>query len=138
MSYAKLAQELRVSVSTVHRRIKSLLKEDIVKITAIPNPAKVGYPAIAFISMDVELGKIDEVCAKLVSYPNVNFVAVTFGRFDVIIHAHFASTELLSKFIKNVLSTVDGIVNIESLIMAEMKKRGYSYVLADETTEGEL
>jgi Lrp/AsnC family transcriptional regulator for asnA, asnC and gidA len=130
-SYASLASKLQISVSTVRRRLKRLIKNEIVKITAIPEPSKVGYPAGAFIAMDVDVLKIDDVCAKLAAYPNVHFTAVVFGRYDVVISVVFPSFETVIQFIKEEIARIDGVKQVESFILAELKKRTFSWFPAD-------
>jgi len=122
-SYADLAGKLGIGVSTVSRRIERLRKDNIIKIVAVPNLEKMGYKAHAIINLDVELKKVDKVCAILNEKPNVHFIAVLYGRFDVILFAYFTSQEELHEFIKNELSTIAGVTNIETFFIAEMKKR---------------
>ena len=122
-TYADLASKLGIGVSTVSRRIDRLRKDNIIKVVAIPNLEKLGYRAHAIISLNVELKKVDKVCAMLNEQPNVQFVAELYGRFDVIMFAHFSTHEELHEFIKNELSTIDGVTNIETSFIVEMKKR---------------
>ena len=42
-SNAKIAREFGVREGTVRRRLQRLLKEDVVKVFAVPNLGKLGY-----------------------------------------------------------------------------------------------
>ncbi len=126
-SYEKLAKALNTSISTVKRRLQRLLADDIIKIMAVPDPDKVGYQANAIISIDVKAGKADEVSEILVKNPAIHLIAVSYGRYDIIIYVHFRTSELLFDFIKNDLSQINGILKIETFIVAELKKRIYGW-----------
>lgn len=127
--YASLAKELQVSQSTVSRRINRLMKEKLVRIVALPNIRALGYEADAFICMNVDVSKIEDICEKLGTYPNVYTVSVVFGRWDIVISVLFYSLDLLTEFIKKDLSHIEGIRRIETLYVAEIKKLTFGWVV---------
>ena len=51
------------------------------------------------------------------------FIGVSFGRFDVMLAVYVSSPKILLNFTKNKLSLIDGIHSIETLVIAEVKKR---------------
>jgi len=126
-SYEKLAKALNTSISTVKRRLQRLLADDVIKIMAVPDPDKVGYEANAIISLDVQSGKTDEVSDVLVKNPAIHLIAISYGRYDIIIYVHFRTSDMLFDFIKNELSQINGILKIETFIVAELKKRIYGW-----------
>jgi len=127
--YASLAKKLQVSQSTVSRRINRLLKEKLVRIVALPNIRALGYEADAFVAINVDISKIDDICEKLSAHPNVYTVAVVFGRWDIIISVLFYSLDLLTEFIKIDLSHIEGIQKMETLYVAEVKKLTFGWVV---------
>ena len=127
--YASIAKKLRVSQSTVSRRINRLLKEKIVRIVALPNIRKLGYNASAFIVMNVDISKIEDICEKLSVHPDVYTVSVVFGRWDIVISVLFYSLDSLTEFIKTDLSHIEGIQRIETLYIAEIKKLTFGWLV---------
>lgn len=127
--YASLAKKLQVSQSTVSRRISRLVKERIVRIVALPNIRALGYEADAFIAMNVDVSKIEDICEKLGTHPNVYTVSVVFGRWDIVISVLFYSLDLLTEFIKKDLSHIEGIRRIETLYVAEIKKLTFGWAV---------
>ena len=121
--YPELAKAAKVSLSTVYRRVKRLFDEKIIEISCIVDYDKLGLVAHAIIGLDVDLGKIDSVCDKLASFPNVSYVGSSFGRFDIIFYIHFTSPKMLSKFIKTELAKMDGILDSEAFLIADIKKK---------------
>ena len=128
LSHADIARQLNIAPSTAFRRVKRLLEENIIKIMAIPEPTRLGYQAMAVICLDVETAKIDDVCAHLAADPNVCFLGTTFGRYDVFLSVYFTSSDALAEFVKGKLSTIDGVRQVETFYVAELKKRTFGAI----------
>jgi len=126
--HASLAKKLQISQSTVSRRIKRLLKEKIIRMIGVPDINAMGYHAIAMIAIDVEIKKIEEICQELAKYPEVHTIAMTFGRFDILVSVYFTTMDTLVEFIKKELSHIEGILNIETFYIAEMKKLTFGWL----------
>ena len=123
-TYDKLPAKLGISNATVYRRVERLLKGNIIRFTTVVDVKKLGYTARGLIALNVEVDKIDDVCIKLVAYEDVHLILTSFGRYDVFVMVHFPTEDLLTKFIKTVLSRIDGIKHIETFYTIEMYK-GY-------------
>ena len=123
ISNASLAQKLGKSEHTIAKRINAMIADDVIAIKALPNPAKMGYQASAFIGLKVDLKKIDKVCAQLMDDIHINLVVTCFGRFDVLVIVYFREWAMLQNFIKNELPGIDGINHIETYLVSEAKKR---------------
>jgi Lrp/AsnC family transcriptional regulator for asnA, asnC and gidA len=133
-AYAKLAQKTQISLSTVYRRVQRLLKDEVMSFKAVVDSAKVGYLADAIVAFDVDPKKIDSVCSKLVSYSNISFVAVTFGRFDILTYVHSYSPQTLMQFIREHLGCLDGVMDTEAFLVSEARKRTFTWLVGEETT----
>lgn len=121
-SHAKLAKELGINVATVAKHIDRMLEQDIISIKTVLNPFRFGFNAHAFITLDIELSKIDQTCAQLINNPNISLLATTFGRFDVLAIADFPTWEMLQEFIIGELYRIEGIIKIDTLPIMEIKK----------------
>ena len=86
-SNAKIAREVGVSEGTVRRRLRRLIKEDVVKVVAVPNLEKLGYATTALIGLQTGPGKSDSVAEEIASLDEAHYVAITTGAFDVFIWA---------------------------------------------------
>ncbi|MBI4307605.1 MAG: Lrp/AsnC family transcriptional regulator [Chloroflexi bacterium] len=127
-SNAEIARHLDVSEGTIRRRIKRLIDDDVVRVTAVPNPWKVGFEAVALIGLQVELDKIDQVADKLASMKEVHFVALTTGTYDIFIWVMVPSAEDLSNFIKTRLASTVGVTRSETFINLEIRKRTFGWI----------
>ena len=63
-SNAKIAREVGVSEGTIRRRLRRLVEEDIIKIKAVPDLSKMGYPTTALIGLQTAPGQLDNVADK--------------------------------------------------------------------------
>lgn len=134
-SNARLARQLGISALTVAKRISAMLEEDIIAIKAVPNPDKMGFQASAFIGLNVALKKIDGICARLQDNLHVNLVVTSFGRFDVLLLVYFHEWTGLQTFIKDELSRIDGVRQVETYLVSEARKR-YQGMFADSRDKG--
>ena len=121
-SHARLAEELGVNVATIAKRIDKMLAEDIISIKAVLNPFKFGFNAHAFITLDIKLSNIDQICAQLINNPNISLLATIFGRYDVLVIADFPNWEMLQEFVTGELANIEGISKIDTFPIIEIKK----------------
>jgi len=126
-SYNVIAKKLKLSVPTVFRRVQRLLSEDVISITAIPNPYKVGNTSVAAILFNVDLRKIDSIADKLSAFPEVHMLVLSYGRFDMLCWVQTTSAENLYDLIRK-LGKIDGIKDMETLIFAQVTKRTYGWL----------
>jgi Lrp/AsnC family transcriptional regulator, regulator for asnA, asnC and gidA len=122
-SYIKLAKELDIKPITVARRVEAMLKDDIIAISAVPNPINMGYKVMAVVALDVELSKVESICAQLVGNPNISSISTTYGRFDVILFAEYRNVEMMYKMVREEIPSIEGVKSIETYLISEMKKR---------------
>lgn len=123
--YADLAKKLGISSATVSRRVSFLTRENIIKIMAMPNPSKLGLPANAFMTLHTDRSKVDDICTELSSYPQVHTIMTLIDSFNIIVGVHFPTPEMLYDFILEKIACIDGVLDTETLIRAELKKTNY-------------
>lgn len=115
MSNSEIARKLGVAEGTVRHRIERLLNEGLIKITAVPDPAKLGFDISVIIGVQAELDKIDQVCRHLAALKEVRSVAHTTGAYNVVLEALFPSHNELLTFLTRGLTGVPGLVRTETL-----------------------
>jgi len=123
LSYAELSRKLDISIPTVMRRVKTLFKNKMFTINAVPNPYKLGYVAQAVIAMNVPFDKIGDVCNRLKNNYNINLIVTTFGRFNLLIAVYFTSWNELHDFISSKLNAEGDICEIEAFFVKDTLKR---------------
>ena len=126
---AVLAEKLGIHVTTVYRRISALVKGNIIKISGIPNPSRLGYSANAFIILDVDPKEVANTCSSLYSYTEVYFILTLNNRSGMIVCVHTKNTETLYEFLKKKISPLKGLINTETFIRAVVQKTYYGWLM---------
>ncbi len=134
LSNARLAQQFRVSISTVAKRVKALLAQDSFVVRAIANPNKMGYHISAVVALDVDLAEVSSICDELVDDVNISLIVTTFGRFDVLLVMDYTDWDNLHDFLENRLYCIKGIRAVEIFFVSDMPER-YQGVFPEETGE---
>lgn len=133
-SDAQIARTLDMSENTVRKRISRLISEGVFRLSAATNPWKVGYAVEARISIRVDLSKIGRIMEQLAAMPRISFLAVTTGRYNILISVTFRSPEELFKFLTVDLSGVPGIFRADTSLILETRKRQFD-ILQEERKE---
>ena len=124
-----LAKNLDISPASVRRRLRKLIKQDLLRIVGIADPAELGFALGVVINLDVEHNKLEPVIKWLINRTEIKWVATTTGKFDIIAIGRFETTEHLSKFLTNDLTKLEGIKDTETLLSLDVIKGRYTYML---------
>jgi len=108
--YQKIADELNLGASTVHYRIKKLIKNGVItNFSAIINPEKVGYSTTAVIGLNVDPLKMHDIARQLTKYDEVQIVTTSSGDHDLIIEILAKDGKSLWRFINEHIKTIEGV-----------------------------
>lgn len=124
---AQVAKQVGSSEPTVRRRIDRLVSEKAIKIVAVADPLRLGYPIIAILGLQIDHSEMDSVEAALSEMPEVHFAGITLGSYDVVVEAWFMDNGSLLSFLHGRLSKIPGIHRIESLQVVKMIKYAYDW-----------
>jgi Lrp/AsnC family transcriptional regulator, regulator for asnA, asnC and gidA len=126
LQHTDLARRLGIPEATVRRRMKRLLDERVMQIVAVPDPYRIGYDTHAIVGLRVQPGKIEDVIAVLDPLPQIRYIGVTAGTYDIVIEALFANNDALRHFLTDTLGQIDGLQGTETSYVLEVAKRVYS------------
>jgi Lrp/AsnC family transcriptional regulator, regulator for asnA, asnC and gidA len=127
LSFRQLSARCRSSEATVRRRVTRLRKTDVIRLVAVADPFKLGYPVIAIFTMKIDQRLMRDVKNTLASMKELRFVGVTIGGYDVVAEAWFQSTDEMLNFTTERLAHVQGILRIEPLQILEMVTYAYDW-----------
>lgn len=122
-----LAQRLGVSHGTVRNRLERALTSGVIRISAVVDPAKVGYPTQVLMGISADLTQLEAIEKKLSRFEEVTFVATLTGRLDFLIFAAFASDAHLREFLVHKLSKIPGIRATETFHILTLGKRVWQW-----------
>ncbi len=124
-SNAGIARHVSVSEGTVRRRLKRIIQEDFIRVTAALDPAKMGYASEALIGVQADPDKTDQVAEDLARLDEVDWVTITTGAYDIFAWAALQSAEALGIFLRTKVGTIPGVRRTETFVNLSVKKRGY-------------
>ncbi len=123
MSIVQIAKKINVPESTVRSRLTRLTENGILNFVAVTDLFKLGYRLWIMITIQTELTRIDEVAQRLSELPEIYFVAVTTGGYDMIVSASFRSNEEFLEFVSTKLSRIPGIIRTANYSLLKIYKR---------------
>lgn len=121
-SYSMISRETGVSESTVRRRIEQLTETRMITSAVIPNVYRLGYRARATVALRVELGQMMQIAETLRMMPEVGFVSITTGRWDLTFFVILPSLESLTDFMIERIAPIPGIRDSETLVTPRVLK----------------
>jgi len=121
-SYIDLAKLLHVSETTVRNRVKQLLNQGLITITAIPDLAALGYVFMGIVGLQVRLADLRTIANQLAKHPNVCYLANVTGRFDVIAIVVTRTSGEFAEFMENVVSAIPGVLRTETFVNLNIYK----------------
>ena len=113
----EIAESVGVSEGTVRNRIERLIRDDVLRIVGVTNPAKLGLNTAAVISISGELSRITDIAESIANEDGVVYVGYTTGHADIIVLAFFPSNDELTEFMTKTLAGIPGILKAETNII---------------------
>jgi Lrp/AsnC family transcriptional regulator for asnA, asnC and gidA len=109
MSFTIIAKKLKVSIGTIRTRFNRLIKEGTISIIGRVNPEKVGFHSYAHIAVYVRPATLKEkVAQKIVVLPEVSFLAMTSGEYDLEVDVMCRDNDHLVQFVDEI-SKIQGV-----------------------------
>ena len=121
-SNIELAKKVGVSEGTVRRRFRNLIKDEVIRVVAIPDPSKLGRGTTALVGLQVDPALVDPVGTELARIPEVQYVSVTTGAYDIFLWVAVSSPEELSEFLRSRIGAIQGVRRTETFVNLSIKK----------------
>ena len=122
MSFTVMASRLKVSVGTIRTRMNKLIEDGTINIIGRVDPDKVGFRSYAHIAVYVRPATLKEkVAEKIASLPEVSFLAMTSGDYDLEVDVMCRDNEHLVNFV-NEISTFEGVHQTKTTIYFKVYK----------------
>ncbi|MBU6228074.1 MAG: AsnC family transcriptional regulator [Cyanobacteria bacterium REEB459] len=128
ITYKDISTRLDIPEATARYRVQRLLHAEFIQIQAWPNPKCFGVPHAAILHLFVENGWVNQVADQLSHLEEVQFVAITAGRHNIVVDVNFGKHEELLAFFDK-LASMSGIIRYETQIILRLLKAKYQYTL---------
>ena len=123
-SFRRIAARLGVSEATVRSRYARLVSEGILQVVGVTNPLGLGFDQ-ALVGLKTS-GPPGDVADELARWPEVDYVVVTAGQFDVVVEVVASDRRELLE-LTNRMRRLDGVISTEMFLYLEMWKQLYDW-----------
>lgn len=127
MSSSAIARKLQVSERTVRSRIDRMVAQRAILPTVVVNHRFFGYPMAVDIFCEVEINRIEEIGNSLKQYPEINYIAYSFGDQDLSIQALFESADEAFEFVQKLANT-PGVQRTKTVLVPRILKNTYEWI----------
>ena len=118
LTSSEIARRLEnVSERVVRYRITQLIDDEVIRISAVPNPKKLGYAVVADSKLQVESGRVLEVARALAKLDRITYVGCSMGEGDVGVQIVARDNEELYTFITEVIGRMPGVIKTSTMIV---------------------
>jgi Lrp/AsnC family transcriptional regulator for asnA, asnC and gidA len=126
-AFTQIAAELGVSEAAVRARTNRLVERGILQVVGVTDPLKLGFQQQAMIGVRCERNRLLEVADAVSAFPEVDYVVITAGAFDLLIEVVCENNEALLQFLTEKLRAVDGVRDTETFVYLRMVKQTYQW-----------
>ena len=134
--YTTIAKDLGISEASVRQRVARLIKRRVIQIVAASSPLDLGLLS-AQIDIRVAGDKLQEAAQQIATLPEVDFVGISAGRFDLTVGVVCRDREALFDLLVNRIRPIPGILEAEVLLMLKVLKDNYQWSPATDVPDGD-
>lgn len=124
IAYSYIAREIGVPETTVRYRVKRLLDEEIIRISAFINTGKLKYENVAYLELDVTPLFFDSTLDSLINMKKISYIASVTGEFNIMMEYVYEDNNDLLNFL-NFMKGKSEIRRIHSRTILKIHKAQY-------------
>ena len=125
--FTQIASELGVSEAAVRARTNRLVERGILQVVGVTDPLKLGFQQMAMIGIRCEPDRLVEVSERIAEMPEVDYVVITAGSYDLLIETVCEDNEALLRFLAEQLRQIEGVRDTETFVYLRMVKQTYQW-----------
>lgn len=122
-----IAARVGSSEATVRRRVDRLVETGAVRIVAVASPFVLGYGTVTILGVQIDRSYQRQIEEALHQMPEVRFVGITLGSYDVILEVWLPTPDALLTFLAERLSPLHGIQRVEAWQVLKLSKYSYDW-----------
>ena len=125
--FTQIAAELGVSEAAVRARTNRLVERGILQVVGVTDPLKLGFQQMAMIGIRCEADRLMSVAEQVGAFPEVSYVVITAGSYDILIETVCEDNDGLLRFLAERLRTIDGVRETETFVYLRLIKQSYQW-----------
>ncbi|MEU5846000.1 Lrp/AsnC family transcriptional regulator [Saccharopolyspora shandongensis] len=125
-SYAAIGKAVGLSEAAVRQRVQRLLDSGMVQIVAVTDPLQLGFLRQAMIGVTVS-GDVQEVADRLAELPEIEYVVITAGSFDLLVEVVCRDDDQLLEVINRRIRSLESVTGTETFVYLKLRKQTYAW-----------
>jgi len=126
MPYAHLGPKVGLSQAAVRQRVQRLTGSGVIQVVAVTDPLMLGFTLQAMVGIRAT-GDLRELARRLAKVPEIDYVVVTSGRFDILVEVVCTGHEQLFELLNDEVRSLDGVLVAEAFTYVHLEKQSYSW-----------
>jgi len=126
LPYTKLADQVGLSEAAVRQRVQRLIESGVTQIVAVTDPMMLGFHRMAMVGVRVE-GDLRGVADKLAEIPEVDYVVIVSGSFDLLLEVVCEDDAHLLALLNEKVRTLPGVRSTETFTYLRLSKQTYAW-----------
>jgi Lrp/AsnC family transcriptional regulator for asnA, asnC and gidA len=125
--FTQIAAGLGVSEAAVRARTNRLVERGILQVVGVTDPLKLGFQQMAMVGIRCERDRLIGVAEEVATFPEVDYVVITAGTYDVLIEVVCEDNAALLDFLAERLRAIEGVRDTETFVYLRMVKQTYQW-----------
>jgi Lrp/AsnC family transcriptional regulator for asnA, asnC and gidA len=124
--YAAIGKAVGLSEAAVRQRVQRLQDSGVMQIVAVTDPMQVGFSRSAMIGIKVD-GDAEVVADQLETMPEVDYLVVCAGSFDVLVEVVAEDDDHLLEVINRRIRAIPEVRATETFVYLTLRKQIYTW-----------
>ena len=124
--YATLGKAVGLSEAAVRQRVQRLQETGVIQIVAVTDPLQVGFRRQAMIGIRAD-GDLNALAEQVAAVPEVDYVVVTAGSFDVLVEVVCEDDDHLLEVLSTSIRALPGVRSTETFVYLRLHKQLYNW-----------
>jgi Lrp/AsnC family transcriptional regulator for asnA, asnC and gidA len=107
--------------------VSQLLGSGIMQIVGVVEPQYLGWGAAAMVGVSVQGGMIDSVANQIAQFPQVSYLFMASGEFDLFVEVYCRDRETFVVFLSEKLQQIPGVRQTRTFMILKMYKLSYRW-----------
>ena len=125
-SYADIGKAVGLSEAAVRQRVQRLTESGVMQIVAVTDPMQLGFTRQAMIGIRAG-GDTRELAERLAEIPEIDYVVLTAGSFDLLAEVVCENDEELITLLNTKIRSLDGVSVAETFVYLKLQKQFYNW-----------
>jgi Lrp/AsnC family transcriptional regulator for asnA, asnC and gidA len=125
-SYADIGKAVGLSEAAVRQRVQRLQEAGVMQIVAVTDPMQLGFTRQAMIGIRAA-GDTRVIAEQLASIPEIDYVVLTAGSFDLLAEVVCENDEELLDLLNSRIRSIDGVQQTETFVYLRLQKQYYNW-----------